>query len=175
MASITSRQASSTASATRRSASLVAPVPLPQRMCFQAASPEQRAPASRASVMARVASAVGADAGVSMGPAETGLPRGYHWYETMIILKPNLSDEERDRELAKFEAYLNKEECLSINALVKGRTKLAYPIKKEQEGIYVLYTYCAKRQTARAIQMLLSNPEAGAEDTILRHITLCKI
>ena len=57
MASITSRAGISTASAARRSASLVAPVPLPQRMCFQAASPEQRAPA-RASVMARVASAV---------------------------------------------------------------------------------------------------------------------
>lgn len=78
----------------------------------------------------------------------------------MIILKPTLSDEERcvgripsvvarmllplflmhlpeiyymmfrDRELAKFEAYLNKQECYEINALVRGRSRLAYPIKK---------------------------------------------
>ncbi len=35
----------------------------------------------------------------------------------------------RDKELAKFEAYLNKEVCQSINALVRGRTRMAYPIK----------------------------------------------
>lgn len=39
----------------------------------------------------------------------------------------------------------------------------------------MLYTYCAKRQTARAIQLLLSKPESGSEDTVLRHITLCKL
>lgn len=42
------------------------------------------------------------------------------------------------------------------------------------EGIYVLYTYAAKRQTARTVQLLLSNPEAGSEDNVLRHITMCK-
>ena len=44
----------------------------------------------------------------------------------------------------------------------------------EWEGIYVLYTYGAKRQTARNIQLLLSKPEAGSEGKLLRHITLFK-
>jgi hypothetical protein len=43
--------------------------------------------------------------------------------------------------------------------------------RRNWEGIYVLYTYAAMRKTARTIQLLLSNPEAGAEDTLLRHIT----
>lgn len=43
------------------------------------------------------------------------------------------------------------------------------------DGMYVLYTYAAKRQTARNVQLLLSNPEAGSEDKILRHITLCRM
>jgi small subunit ribosomal protein S6 len=47
-------------------------------------------------------------------------------------------------------------------------------MRREWDGIFILYTYAAKRQTARAVQLLLSNPEAGAEDTILRHQTLCK-
>lgn len=47
-------------------------------------------------------------------------------------------------------------------------------IRSNWEGIYVLYTYTARRQTARTVQLLLSNPEAGSEDTILRHITMCK-
>jgi small subunit ribosomal protein S6 len=40
--------------------------------------------------------------------------------------------------------------------------------------MYVVYTYAASRQTARKVQLLLSNPEAGAEDRVLRHITFCK-
>jgi small subunit ribosomal protein S6 len=36
----------------------------------------------------------------------------------------------RDKELAKFEAFLNKEECMHINALVRGRSRMAYPIKR---------------------------------------------
>jgi hypothetical protein len=35
----------------------------------------------------------------------------------------------RDEQLAKFEAYLNKEECLHINALVRSRSRMAYPMK----------------------------------------------
>jgi hypothetical protein len=42
------------------------------------------------------------------------------------------------------------------------------------EGIYVLYTYAAKRTTAKAVQQLLSNPDVGSEDTILRFMTMRK-
>lgn len=35
----------------------------------------------------------------------------------------------RDKELAKFEAFLNKEQCMHINALVRNRSRLAYPMK----------------------------------------------
>eukprot|EP00877_Chromochloris_zofingiensis_P000294 jgi/Chrzof1/10265/Cz04g34230.t1 len=111
---------------------------------------------------------------VEQDPNMLKLPFGYHWYETMLVLRATLSDEERDKELAKFEAFLNKEECMHINALVRGRSRMAYPIKSSWEGIYVLYTYAAKRQTARTVQLLLSNPEAGSEDKVLRHITFCK-
>ncbi|EFJ40855.1 plastid/chloroplast ribosomal protein S6 [Volvox carteri f. nagariensis] len=155
-------------------ASLVAARPIAHHLCFQrhvarTAGRQQRAVAGRA--MPQIVAAAAVDAVVE---EPKKLPLGFHRYETMMILKPSLSDEERDRELAKFEAYLNKQECYEINALVRGRSKLAYPIKKEWEGIYVLYSYVASRQTGRAVQLLLSNPEAGAEDTVLRHITLCK-
>ncbi|KAI8470692.1 MAG: hypothetical protein J3K34DRAFT_419575 [Monoraphidium minutum] len=103
------------------------------------------------------------------------LPAGYHWYETMLVLRATLGDEDRDKELAKFEAFLNKEQCMHINALVRNRSRLAYPMKGTNwEGIYVLYTFAARRSTARAVQQLLSNPEAGSEDVILRFTTFCK-
>uniref|UniRef100_A0A383WJ19 Ribosomal protein S6 n=1 Tax=Tetradesmus obliquus TaxID=3088 RepID=A0A383WJ19_TETOB len=108
-------------------------------------------------------------------PESLKLPAGYHWYETMIVLRASINDQDRDEQLAKFEAYLNKEECLHINALVRSRSRMAYPMKGNWDGMYVLYTYAAKRQTARNVQLLLSNPEAGSEDKILRHITLCRL
>eukprot|EP00878_Enallax_costatus_P001872 GHUV01002030.1.p1 GENE.GHUV01002030.1~~GHUV01002030.1.p1 ORF type:complete len:184 (+),score=65.13 GHUV01002030.1:181-732(+) len=108
-------------------------------------------------------------------PEALKLPPGYHWYETMIVLRASINDQDRDEQLAKFEAYLNKEDCLNINALVRSRSRMAYPMKGNWDGMYVLYTYAAKRQTARNIQLLLSNPEAGSEDKILRHITLCRL
>ena len=92
----------------------------------------------------------------------------------MLILKATLSQDERDREVAKFEAYLNKQECQYISALVRSRAYLAYPIKSDWEGIYVVYTYACKRATAKKIQLLLSNPDAGSEGIVLRHITLNK-
>lgn len=49
------------------------------------------------------------------------------------------------------------------------------PACSNWDGMYVLFTYAAKRQTARSVQLLLSNPEAGSEDKILRHITFCRM
>lgn len=44
----------------------------------------------------------------------------------------------------------------------------------EWEGIYVLYNYAAKRQTAKNIQLVLSKPEAGSEGKVMRHLTFFK-
>ncbi|KAJ9517932.1 hypothetical protein QJQ45_004250 [Haematococcus lacustris] len=102
------------------------------------------------------------------------LPAGYHWYETMLILNPEMDDLARDKELAKFEAYINKEQCINIQAVLRSRTRLAYPMQKHVDGIYILYTFAARKQTARVIQRFLSNPESGSEGNLLRHITFRK-
>lgn len=48
----------------------------------------------------------------------------------MILLRPDLDEEKRDQELAKFEAYLQQKNALGIEALVRGNSQaLAYPIK----------------------------------------------
>ena len=81
-------------------------------------------------------------------------------YETMIVLRPDMTDEERcastsllpscsfpdnyglskhvdiviiscrDSELAKFEAFLSKLGGSNTRAMVRGRQRLAYPISK---------------------------------------------
>lgn len=89
----------------------------------------------------------------------------------MIVLRPDMSDEQRDQELAKFEAFLKKESASDVKVTVRGRQRLAYPIKRFNEGIYVLYTYSAHPDVSQKVQKNLSTPEAGSELNILRHMT----
>lgn len=92
-------------------------------------------------------------------------------YETLIVLRPDMTDEQRDIELAKFQAFLEKESAHNVQVTVRGRQRLAYPIKNFAEGIYVLYTYAAAPHVSQAVQKTLSTPEAGSELNILRHMT----
>mmetsp|Transcript_4677 Transcript_4677/g.13381 ORF Transcript_4677/g.13381 Transcript_4677/m.13381 type:complete len:193 (+) Transcript_4677:48-626(+) len=122
-------------------------------------------------------------------------------YETMVVLRPDLTDEQRDsevrlwpkyapakyaptrthsrgqptrplaRQLAKFEAFLQKSGAEEIQVTIRGRQRLAYPIKTFADGIYVLYTYDADPQVVAPVQKLLSTPTAGAELNVLRHMT----
>ena len=48
----------------------------------------------------------------------------------MIILRPSMNDEQRDVELAKFEAFLKNQNVQHIKANVRGKQRLAYPIKR---------------------------------------------
>lgn len=92
-------------------------------------------------------------------------------YETMVVLRPDLSDEQRDSELAKFEAFLRKHGAAKIDVTVRGRQRLAYPMKGFSDGIYVLYTFEADPSVVSPMQKMLSTPTAGAELNVLRHIS----
>eukprot|EP00889_Picochlorum_renovo_P005821 jgi/Picre1/32851/NNA_008180.t1 len=92
-------------------------------------------------------------------------------YETMVVLRPDMTDEQRDSELAKFEAFLRKSGATEIDVTIRGRQRLAYPIKSFVDGIYVLYTFNANPQVVAPVQKLLSTPTAGAELNVLRHMT----
>ena len=61
-------------------------------------------------------------------------PWAWRRYETMLVLRPDMSEEERDQELAKFEAFLKKEASKDIKVTVRGRQRLAYPIKRCAAG-----------------------------------------
>ena len=48
----------------------------------------------------------------------------------MILLRPDLDEEGRDMELAKFEVFLQREGAVGIDVLVRANSQgLAYPIK----------------------------------------------
>ncbi|MEW5299689.1 MAG: hypothetical protein WDW38_004258 [Sanguina aurantia] len=168
------RQSVSVKSSTQACTPVVSLRPTTTRNCFQTVSVSRASTRSSVRVEASVRPVV-AVAQMESETALAQLPPMYHWYETMLILKSNLSEDNRDKELAKFETFLSREQCMHINALVRGRNKLAYPVKGESDAMYVVYTYAAKRSSAKAIQLMLSKPDVGSEGNILRHISFCKL
>ena len=64
-------------------------------------------------------------------------------YESVVIINPNVDEEGVKALVEKFSALINNDGKVE-KVDVQGAKKLAYPIKKNEEGIYVVYTYEAK-------------------------------
>ena len=62
-------------------------------------------------------------------------------YEIMFILSTQLTDEEKQAKVKFVEETLEKSEAAEIKTEVWGERKLAYPIKKKENGYYVLTTF----------------------------------
>jgi len=59
-------------------------------------------------------------------------------YEIMFILSTQLTDEEKQAGVKLVEDTLTKAGAVEIKTEVWGERKLAYPIKKKENGYYVL-------------------------------------
>ena len=59
-------------------------------------------------------------------------------YEIMFILSTQLTDEEKQAGVKLVEDTLAKAGAVEIKTEVWGERKLAYPIKKKENGYYVL-------------------------------------
>ena len=63
-------------------------------------------------------------------------------YETVVIFKANLSEEDTAAQVEKFKSLISSNGTL--DAIDEwGKRRLAYPIKDENEGYYVQYNYTA--------------------------------
>ena len=64
-------------------------------------------------------------------------------YETLYVLKPTLTDEETSANIAKIEEILvkNGAEILATNKM--GMRKLAYPVEKNERGVYTIVYFKA--------------------------------
>ena len=59
------------------------------------------------------------------------------YYETMYILRPDIPEEEVDSHLTKYSELLTKAGAEVLDSQMRGKRRLAYPIAKHKEGIYV--------------------------------------
>lgn len=94
-------------------------------------------------------------------------------YETMLVLRPDIMEEEQDQELAKMEAFLTKNGATDFKCMVRGRQRISYPIQGDWFGVYVLCTYKALPTTVRALEEQMSIPVAGnSQKNIVRQMTV---
>ena len=64
-------------------------------------------------------------------------------YESVIIINPSVDEEGMKSLIQKFTDIINNEgKVESVNEL--GKKRLAYEIKKQKEGIYLLFNFEAK-------------------------------
>jgi len=65
-------------------------------------------------------------------------------YETLFVIKPTLTDEEREAQIAKVVETLEREDAkiLAINRM--GMRKLAYPVAKNERGFYTIIYFNAE-------------------------------
>ena len=88
-------------------------------------------------------------------------------YETVFILTPVLSDEQMKDTVEKFRNILKEHGAEIVHEENWGLRKLAYPIKKKNNGFYHLFEFKADPQLIKTLEV-----EYRRDERIIRHIVV---
>ena len=89
-------------------------------------------------------------------------------YESIVIINPNL-DEAALKALEEKFTGLKNENGKVENVVDMGKRKLAYEIKKQSEGYYVVYTFEANPEFIKELERIYR-----ITDSIMKFITIRK-
>jgi small subunit ribosomal protein S6 len=73
-------------------------------------------------------------------------------YENMIILNAAISDEEAEAAVAKIKDVITGQGGEMLKVDVWGRRKLAYEIKKQKKGLFILLFYKTPAATIKKLE-----------------------
>lgn len=100
-------------------------------------------------------------------------PPGLRQYETMVVLRPDMSEEERLALVQRYEELLVAGGAMYVEVFNRGVIPLAYSIRKRNsrtglpstyyDGIYLLVTYFTKPESLDTLQQRLN-----ADDDVIR-------
>ncbi|KAF3448737.1 hypothetical protein FNV43_RR09450 [Rhamnella rubrinervis] len=106
---------------------------------------------------------------------EPQCPPGLRQYETMAVLRPDMSEDERLALTQKYEELLVAGGGMYVEVFNRGVIPLAYSIKKKNkagetntylDGIYLLFTYFTKPESIEALE-----PTLNTDDDVIRSMT----
>jgi len=90
-------------------------------------------------------------------------------YETGFVLSPALSEEETTQYIQQMAAIIAQKKGRLVKQDVWGKRRLAYPIKKFGEGIYVFFTYEGPGDISTEMERRFKQT-----DTVIRFLTVKK-
>lgn len=88
-------------------------------------------------------------------------------YETMYILRPDLTDEQVDAAIAKYQTLLTDQGTANVETQHRGKRRLAYEIQKQRDGIYVQMNYQAKGSAVAVLERAMRLSEE-----VIRYLTI---
>ena len=89
------------------------------------------------------------------------------YYETMYILRPDIPEEEVDSHLKKYSEILEKSGTEVLDSQMRGKRRLAYPIAKHKEGIYVQLSHKGNGQQVSTLERTMRLSE-----DVIRYLTV---
>lgn len=90
-------------------------------------------------------------------------------YELMYILRPDLTEDQVGESVTKYQDFLIERGASNMEIQVKGKRRLAYPVGKYLDGIYVQMNYEADgTQNAPLERMMRLSEDAIRYLTIKR-------
>ncbi len=89
------------------------------------------------------------------------------YYETMYILRPDIPEEEVDNHLKKYSEILEKSGTEVLDSQMRGKRRLAYPIAKHKEGIYVQLSHQGDGQ-----QVVVLERAMRLSEDVIRYLTV---
>ena len=89
------------------------------------------------------------------------------YYETMYILRPDIPEEEVEKHLTKYSDLLKNSKVDVLDSQMRGKRRLAYPIGKHKEGIYVQLSHQGDGQ-----QVALLEKAMRLSEDVIRYLTV---
>jgi small subunit ribosomal protein S6 len=88
-------------------------------------------------------------------------------YEMMYILRPDISEDQVQQEVGKYRDFLAQYNSEEIQIKLLGKRRLAYPIKRYQDGIYVQMNYQANGKQVAPLERAMR-----LSDEVIRFLTI---
>ena len=89
------------------------------------------------------------------------------YYETMYILRPDIAEDEVSNHIDKYNKLLEEFEGKILDSQMRGKRRLAYPISKHREGIYVQLSHLGDGQHIFKIEKAMRLSE-----DVIRYMTV---
>ena len=90
-------------------------------------------------------------------------------YEAILVLKPQLDESAVDAVLEKFTGVVQQQGGKLLTKDNWGKRELAYPIAKENFGIYILIVFEAQREAIAILERMLR-----IDDSVIRQLIVAK-